>query len=231
MIPRSVLHFLLVFTLLFSFAAVSAEEKKETVPSLPAQSAPKDGERNILAGQNKDAVKAVPAEDLVKPFVDDSGKEKKTEDETPLETVNPELFDKGYRAFSRNNVEKAASLLYEYVSKNTFTADDYDWAEFFLGVSLKKSGFTHAAADTLSRVITRKPDVQIVNYALEIFEEITRTMPYDRDLVVLRSICDQEFGFVDDRLNDFIHYHQGVFDWENGLDDWEIGRASCRERV
>jgi hypothetical protein len=218
--PRSVLHFLLVFTLLFPFGPVSAKEKKETVLSVPSASSSKDGEVNAMAGQNKEAVKAGPAEDPVQPFLDDSGKDTKTENEKTLETVNPELFDKGYRAFSRNNVEKAASLLYEYVSKNSFTADDYDWAEFFLGVSLKKSGFTHAAADTLSRVITRKPDVQIVNYALEIFEEITRTLPYDRDLVVLRSICDQEFGFVDDKLNDFIHYHQGVFDWENGFDDW-----------
>ncbi len=160
------------------------------------------------------------SEEAVQPFVDEASSEKKEDTEKPLETVHPEIFDKAYKTFARDNFEKAAPLFFDYISKNSFTADEYDWAEFFLGVSFRKMGLTHAAVDTLSRLITRKPDVQIVNYSLEIFEEITRTLPYDRDLVVLKSICDQEFGFVDDKLNDFIHFHQGVFDWENGFDDW-----------
>lgn len=223
-----ILYILILTALLFCVVAV-AEEKKEPVKPVADQKAPQvlesvapvQDEKKVDTATAKSSNQSTEkSDDPVQPFLDADKGEKKSEPEQPLEVVNPEVFDKGYRAYSKNNVEKASSLFYEYVSKNSFIADDYDWAEFFLGVSLKKWGFTHAGADTLSRVITRKPDVQIVNYALEIFEEITRTMPYDRDLVILRSICDQEFGFVDDKLNNFIHYHQGVFDWENGFDDW-----------
>jgi hypothetical protein len=136
------------------------------------------------------------------------------------ETVDTEAFDTGYRLFSKNRFEEAAPQFYRYVSRNTVAADDYEWAEFFLGVCLKKTGFTHAAVDTLSRLITRKPNVQIVNYSLEIFEDISKTQPFDRDIVILKSVCDQDYEFVDPKLNDFINYHQGVFDWENGFEEW-----------
>ena len=45
-------------------------------------------------------------------------------------------------------------------------------------------------------------------------------MPFDRDLIINKVISDQEYGFVDKRIADFINYHQGVFDWEHGFLSW-----------
>ncbi|MBU1169316.1 MAG: hypothetical protein KKD44_07105 [Proteobacteria bacterium] len=142
------------------------------------------------------------------------------EGDAPVEQDIMASFDKGYEYFAKDDFRDAAPLFYKYITDNTSAAEDYDWAEFFLGVSLKKIGFSHASVDTLSFLVTRKPNTQIVTYILELFEEISRTMPYDRGKVILKSVCDQEYGFVDSKLTDFINYHQGVFDWENGFDEW-----------
>ncbi|GAB6096971.1 hypothetical protein JCM14469_32250 [Desulfatiferula olefinivorans] len=134
---------------------------------------------------------------------------------------NPmDLFDQGYALFSKDDFIDAAPYFYRYISENGPEADEYDWAAFFLGISLKKSGYSHAAVDVLTHLVTRKPNTRIVTYILELFETMSRTMPYDRDKVIHKAIIDQDYGFVDSSLTDFINYHQGLFDWENGFDDW-----------
>ena len=97
---------------------------------------------------------------------------------------------------------------------------DYEWAEFFFGICLKRCGLSHASVDVLSHLVVRKPNPKIVSYALELFEEMTRTIPFDRDLIIHKVICDQEYGFVEERIADFIHFYQGVFDWEHGFHQW-----------
>lgn len=171
-----------------------SEEKKETVAG-DEKSEAKGGEEKIAA---------------------DPGEEK-TETEEPKDM---EAFDKGYAYFAKDNFSDAAPLFYQYITENTSAAEDYEWAEFFLGISLKKIGFSHASVDLMSYLVTRKPNTRIVTYILELFEEISRSIPYDREKVILKSICDQDYGFVDVKLSDFINYHQGVFDWENGFDEW-----------
>lgn len=144
----------------------------------------------------------------------------KNETEEEHAVVDLLSFEKGYEYFSKENYEKASIYFHEYISKNSRDVEDYEWAEFFLGVSLNKLGMSHASVDTLSWLVTRKPNTKIVTYILELFEEITRTKPFDEESLIYRSICDQDYGFVDSELTNFIHYHQGVFDWKNGFDQW-----------
>lgn len=136
------------------------------------------------------------------------------------EPFDKESFYKGYDYFTKNNFKKASPLLFNYIRKNTRDADDYEWAEFFLGISLKNLGFSHAAVESLSYLVTRKPNTKIVTYVLELFEEITRTIPYDYDLLINNAVVDQDYGFVDSDITNFISYHQGVFDWRSGLTEW-----------
>ncbi len=131
-----------------------------------------------------------------------------------------EAFTRGYERYEAGDYAGAASLLRAYLGGITPDDPDYDWALFFLGVSLYRLGLSHGAVDTLSHLVTRRPNAKIVTYALEILEEVTRTRPYDREQVLLSVICDQEYGFVDEALGDFIHYYQGLFDWEHGYREW-----------
>jgi len=129
-------------------------------------------------------------------------------------------FLEGYRLYSKERYTEAADRLYAYVSQHSRDDEDYDWALFFLGISFHELGLSHAAVDTLSHVLTRKPNVRIVSYSLEILENITRTRPFDWETVVLNVLVDQEFGFVEGRLTDFVHYYQGLYDWEHGYEKW-----------
>ncbi len=130
------------------------------------------------------------------------------------------LFNKGYKAFSKKKYRRSAEIFYDFITQLTPDNEDYEWAEFFFGISLKNLGYSHAAVDIMAHLVTRKPNPKIVAYCLEIFEEITRSMPFDRELIIKKVLSDQDYGFVDAEVADFINYHQGVYDWENGLYQW-----------
>lgn len=129
-------------------------------------------------------------------------------------------FNMGYQLFEEQRYGEASPYFYHYLSTHSPDDVDYEWAEFFFGISLKRCGFSHGAVDVLSHLVTRKPNPQIVSYCLEILEDITRTVPFDHDLIILKAICDHDYAFVDDEMADFINYHQGVFDWQHGFVEW-----------
>lgn len=130
------------------------------------------------------------------------------------------LFNEGYARFEHGAYLEACQLFYQILSEKTPDAIDYEWAEFFFGVGLKKLGYSQAAVDSLTNLLTRKPNTKIVAYILEMLEKISRSGPFDHELLVTRGICDQSYGFVEGGLADFVHYYQGEYDWEHGLFQW-----------
>lgn len=130
------------------------------------------------------------------------------------------LFHQGYAHYAAKRYAKAGRDLYQYLSQRSPDDSDFEWAEFFFGLSLQKMGFSHAAVDTLTSVLVRKPNPKIVSYALEVLEAISRSGPFDRNLLINRGVCDHSYGFVDDVVADFVHYYQGEYDWEHGLFPW-----------
>ena len=131
-----------------------------------------------------------------------------------------DLFDEGYRHFSKGRYQQACGPLLLYLSQRTPDDTDYEWAEFFFGVSLYKLGYSHAAVDTLTNIVTRKPNPQIVSYILELLEKISRSQSFDREMLVHRALCDNSYDFVEGNIADFVHYYQGEYDWEHGLFAW-----------
>lgn len=131
-----------------------------------------------------------------------------------------QLFKQGYDRFEHRRYEKACQLFYQFLSERTPEAADYEWAEFFFGVGMKRLGYSQAAVDSLTNLLTRKPNTKIAAYILEMLEQISRSGPFDRDMVIIRGICDQNYGFAEGQLADFVHYYQGEFDWEHGLFQW-----------
>ncbi len=131
-----------------------------------------------------------------------------------------QMFRRGYEFYSKSRYEEAAEALYGFLSQRTPDDQDYEWAEFFFGISLKRLGYSHAAVDTLVNLVARKPNPQIVGYVLEMLEQVSRSSPYDRDLLIHRALCDQSYGFVEGTASDFVHYYQGEYDWDHGLFEW-----------
>lgn len=149
-----------------------------------------------------------------------SGSFDKNQDPADTERQYEYMFTKGYEMYSREKYPEAAQMLHRFMDERTPDAVDYEWAEFFFGMSLKKLGYSHAAVDILSNLVTRKPNPQIVNYSLEVLEQISFAGPFDRDLLINRSLCDQSYGFIEDQMSDFVNYYQGEYDWEHGLFEW-----------
>jgi outer membrane protein assembly factor BamD (BamD/ComL family) len=140
---------------------------------------------------------------------------------TPGGSLNAQTnFLTGYKLYQSKNYQKACGHLYRYLRQQTPDDVDYEWAEFFFGISLKKLGYSHAAIDVLSNLVTRKPNQRIVFYCLELFEKALRTLPVEREALINHVLCDQEYGFLEGTVSDFVHYHQGVYDWQNGFFKW-----------
>lgn len=131
-----------------------------------------------------------------------------------------QYFQDGYEHYAHQRYDEAAAALFEYLKRKTSDDLDYEWAEFFFGISLKRLGLSHAAVDSLTHVVTRKPNPKIVSYSLEVLEAISRALPFDRDMLVNRALCDQSYDFVETHIADFVHYYQGEYDWEHGLFSW-----------
>ena len=131
-----------------------------------------------------------------------------------------QIFHQGYEDYSKGKYQAAAQLLLRLLNERSPDDADYEWSEFFFGICLYKLGYSHAAVDTLTNLVTRKPNPQIVGYILELLEKISRSQPYDADMLIHRAICDQSYGFVEKQVADFINYYQGEYDWERGFFSW-----------
>ncbi len=136
------------------------------------------------------------------------------------EAARDENFTRGYELFGKQKYAASSARLYQFLQEHSADEEDYEWARFFLGIGLNELGFSHAAVDNLSHLVTRKPNAKIVAYSLEVLEQIARTRPFDWEQVILDVLCGQDYGFVDARLQNFIHYYQGIYDWEHGYHDW-----------
>lgn len=129
-------------------------------------------------------------------------------------------FDKGYKYFSKKKYLDATIEFYSFLENSTPDDEDHEWAQFFFGVGLHQIGFSHAAVDILAHLVMRKPNPQIVSYCLELFEEIMQGQPFDRNLLVNRVLCDQEYGFIEGELVNFVNYYQGIYAWQHGFWKW-----------
>ncbi len=136
---------------------------------------------------------------------------------TPVDRAD---FDRGYAAYEKKKFARAGLFFFRYLNSHTPDDADYAWARFFFGICLKRTGFSHASVDMLADLVTRKPNPKIVSYSLELLEEVTRTLPFDREKIIFQALSDQSYGFVDQHLSNFINYHQGVFDWQHGFIEW-----------
>ncbi len=129
-------------------------------------------------------------------------------------------FVMGYDLFSEGNYYDAAVELYAFVSASSPDEEDYEWAQFFFGISLNRMKYSHAAVDVLGNLVTRKPNPKIVSYCFELIEKNISTMPHDEEFIVSQVVGDQDYGFVEGDIADFVNYLQGVYDWEHKFFEW-----------
>jgi TolA-binding protein len=145
---------------------------------------------------------------------------KKISDEQNNADPKRKYFKDGYAFFSEGNYNDAAIELYRFIAASSPDEDDYEWAQFFFGISLERLDYSHAATDVLGNLITRKPNPRIVSYSFELIEKNMNTLPHDEDFIVHQVVGDQDYGFVDGDIADFVNYLQGAYDWEHKFFEW-----------
>ncbi len=140
--------------------------------------------------------------------------------EVPLEKAGPEVFDEGVRLFYNKSYAKACQRLWDYIGSNEPGAENYGYAEYFLAMSFKELGFTHATAEYLFNVAKNRTKAELLPDALTELERITRQGHFDQELILKDLIYDTSFGYLRDDLRDFVEYYQGYLDYQNGFIDW-----------
>jgi hypothetical protein len=129
-------------------------------------------------------------------------------------------FKRGYALFTEEEYLDAAIELYRFMSMSNHDEEDYEWAQFFFGICLNKLELSHAANDVLGDLVTRKPNPKIVTYCFELLEKNVSTLPHDEDFIVSQVVGDQDYGFVEGDIADFVNYLQGAYDWEHRFKEW-----------
>ncbi len=131
----------------------------------------------------------------------------------------PERFEDGLRAFYSDDYAAAAARMYDYVATNDTTVENYEWAEYFLGVSLGRLGYRAAAAEYLYNVAKNRTTPEILPEALAELEKLM-AYPHDERLIVDRLLTDSSFGYLPDYVASFVRYQQGLADLRAGRLAW-----------
>lgn len=178
---------------------------------------------NAFAEEHVVDESSVPASEISEP---ESSAVQQAELLTPALTVEePDvdldaMFKEAYDAFKKEKWEIAAASFLDFIQASSADEKNYEWAEFFMAVSLDNLGYSHASVDRFSNLAARKPNTKIVSYVLDMFEKISRRQPFDYDQVILQVVNDKDYGFINDDISAFVDYYQGIQDWRTGYRDW-----------
>lgn len=138
---------------------------------------------------------------------------------TARRTAPPEVFREGLSAFYDADLVRAAARMHDYVSTNEVGTENRAWAQYFLGVSLARLGFTHGAAEHLFDVANDRTRPEILPDALTAIAQLMGG-PHDEALLERRLIVDTDFGYLPPQVAGFVRYHQGLADLRERRTRW-----------
>ncbi|HCF59397.1 MAG TPA: hypothetical protein DFS52_15570 [Myxococcales bacterium] len=156
------------------------------------------------------------------------GKEGAQEDE-PV-GVGPETFDEALELHYGGTPREAAPLFFQYVRGSARTADNYEWAQYFLGNDLAQLGFTHAAFNFYAEVAKTRSRAEVLPVVLGALEKLSARTVYDAELVEREVLGGTDFGFVPASVRDYVRFHKGMVDYRNGHLRWAWGHFDKLEQ-
>ncbi len=133
--------------------------------------------------------------------------------------ASPKVFQEGLGAYYNDDFITASARMYDYLATNQDSAENYEWARFFLGASLKALGYSHGAVEYLFDVANDRTRPEILPEALSQLEELAEG-PHDELLLDRRLIVDSDFGYLPPQTLGFVRYYQGLADIRDGQVTW-----------
>lgn len=151
---------------------------------------------------------------------EDPASAESAEVEEPVAPSTPEQFDAALQAHYANDPRVAAPAFHGWLRGSAKTADNYEWAEFFLAENLARLGFSHAAAVYYGQVIRNRSRPELLPHALRALEKLMAAGPYDPELVEREILAGTDFGLVPQEASGFVHYYKGLVAHRNGQQRW-----------
>lgn len=131
------------------------------------------------------------------------------------------IFIKAKEAFANKEFAKAADRCHRYLRASKPVAEKYESAQYFLGASLERLGFYHAAIEHYVQVATNRRSPELLPRTIRALERIALERPIDEALVLRDLIGDTDFGAgLPPDVADFVFYWQGMTNLRRGLDEW-----------
>lgn len=152
-------------------------------------------------------------------------KQAESTDEAQIDEVrelelDPAVFDNALEDFYAKNYADGAKGFYAFIRTANATDERFEWAQFFLAECLKGLGLYHGAVQYYYLVAKTRSRPEILPMALGRLEEISRTRPFDENLVFEDLLYDSEFGFLPENLTNWVQYVQGYYDYRNDFIEW-----------
>jgi hypothetical protein len=147
----------------------------------------------------------------------------KSSDQKPEDApapARPEWFEEALALHYGGASRDAAPRFYAFLRGSARTADNYEWAQFFLADDLSRLGFSHAAIVYLAEVAKTRSRAEILPEALAKLEQITSQLAYDQELVEREVLFGTDFGFVPPSAFDYVHFHKGMVAYKSGYLRW-----------
>jgi tetratricopeptide (TPR) repeat protein len=142
-------------------------------------------------------------------------------EEEAAKEVDPEIFNIALADFYDERYPEAAAGFWGYIHFGEgASAENTEWAQYFLAECLRKLGFWHAAVQYYYTVAKTRSRPEILPDALGRLEAISRRRPFSESLIFEDLVYDSEFGFLPPFLADWVQYVQGLYDYKNGLVEW-----------
>lgn len=134
--------------------------------------------------------------------------------------AKPEWFDEALALHYSGAARDSAPRFYAFLRGSARTADNYEWAQFFLADDLARLGFSHAAIVYWSDVAKTRARAEILPEALVKLEQVTSQVTYDQELVEREVVFGTDFGFIPPVAFDYVHFHKGMVAYKNGNLRW-----------
>jgi hypothetical protein len=134
--------------------------------------------------------------------------------------ARPEWFEEALALHYGGASRDAAPRFYAFLRGSARTADNYEWAQFFLADDLSRLGFSHAAIVYLSDVAKTRARAEILPEALAKLEQITSQVAYDQELIEREVLFGTDFGFVPPSAFDYVNFHKGMVAYRSGYLRW-----------
>ncbi|HMK93592.1 MAG TPA: hypothetical protein VK576_11385, partial [Thermoleophilia bacterium] len=182
---------------------------------------PADPKAAEPAAKPSDAKPAEAKKEEKKPDAKDEPK--KDKDEEPPAPAKGEWFDEALALHYAGKSREAAPKFYAFIHGSPRTADNYEWAQFFLADDLERLGFTHAAVVYWAEVAKTRARAEILPEALAQLEKLTARVPYDAELVEREVLYGTDFGTVPPEVFDYVHFHKGLLAQHDGNLRWAGG--------